>query len=203
MRGYQKEKLNFPGITYYDNTNYKTNNILSSLFYAEKAMEEGFIVSYCDILYSKDVVQKLLDSPHDISLIIDTEWADRYVGRTHHPTDEAELACVENGKVTRLSKFFNPDSAYGEFIGLAKFTKKGAEIFRRNYHRAMNNKWCKFENRFHDAKSIDAAYLTDMIQELIDRGYPVHSIDIQNHWVEIDTAQDYEYAKNLVKTGKL
>ena len=203
VRGYQKEKINFPNITYYENPNYSENNILASLFYAEETMEEGFIFSYCDIIYTKKIVQKLLDSPYDISLIIDIAWAKRYEGRTQHPTDEAELACVVNGKVTRLSKFFNPEAAYGEFIGLAKFSEKGAEILRRNYHRAKKNKWCKYEGRFHDAISIDKAYLTDMIQELILRGYPVHSIDIQKGWVEIDTEQDFEYAKQLIKRGIL
>ena len=203
VRGYQKEKINFPNISYYDNLNYSENNILASLFYAEEAMEEGFIFSYSDIIYTKEIVQKLLDSPYDISLVIDTVWAKRYEGRTQHPTDEAELACVVNGMVTRLSKFFNPEVAYGEFIGLAKFSKKGAEILRRNYHRAKESKWCKYEGRFHDAISIDKAYLTDMIQELILREYPVHSIDIQGGWVEVDTVQDLEYAKQLFMRGIL
>lgn len=203
VRGYEKEKFTFPNITYFDNDNYRENNILSSLFYAEEAMGDGFIFSYCDILYSKEIVQKLLDSPHDINLIIDTAWAKRYEGRTDHPTDEAELACVENGLVTHLSKFFNPDVAYGEFIGLAKFSKKGAEILRRNYRRVRENKWCKYEGRFHDATGLDYAYLTDMILELILRGYPVHSVDIQNGWVEMDTMQDFEYAKELIKQGIL
>ncbi|MFX1255625.1 MAG: NTP transferase domain-containing protein [Promethearchaeota archaeon] len=203
VRGYQKEKINFPNITYYNNLDYQNNNILESLFYAEEAMNEGFLFSYCDILYNKEVVQKLLDSPHAISLVIDTNWAKRYQGRTDHPTDEAELVCVTDGKVTRLSKFFNPDAAYGEFIGLAKFSRKGAEILRRNYHRAKENKYCRYEGRFHDAVSIKNAYLTDMIQELIWRGYPVYPVDIQNNWVEIDTEQDFEYAKQMIKQGLL
>ena len=203
VRGYKKEQITLPNITYFDNDNYENNNILESMFYAEEAMDEGFIFTYCDILYSKEVVQKLLDAPHDINLIIDTAWAKRYEGRTDHPTDEAELALVENGLVSRLSKFYNPDDAYGEFIGLAKFSKKGAEILRRNYYRAKENKTCKFEGRFHDATSFELAYLTDMVQELIFRGFPVHSVDIEGEWVEIDTAQDYEYAKNMVKKGIL
>lgn len=205
VRGYLKEYIDYPDITYFDNNEYMDNNILVSLFYAEDFMEdpEGFIFSYCDILYTKDVVKKLLDSPHDICLIIDTDWAKRYKGRTDHPTDEAELACVENGIVTRLSKFFNPDAAYGEFIGLAKFSQRGAEILRRNYHRARKNKWTKFNGRFHDATKMKYAYLTDMIQELIARGYPVHSVDIQNNWVEIDTMQDYDYAKEMIQKGIL
>ncbi|MHA1979358.1 MAG: hypothetical protein ACW98I_20825 [Candidatus Hodarchaeales archaeon] len=50
---------------------------------------------------------------------------------------------------------------------------------------------------------MDFAYLTDMILELILRGYPIHTVDIQNHWVEMDTVQDFEYAKAMIKKGLL
>ena len=203
VRGFEKEQIDLPNVTYFDNDQYFETNILHSLMLAEDFMDEGFIVSYCDILYTSDVVQKLLDSPHDISIVVDTTWRARYEGRTDHPTDEAELAVVENSIVTHLSKFFNPDVAYGESIGLKKFTEKGAEILRRNYHRMMENKWTKYTGRFHDATQVEFAYLTDMILELILRGYPVHSVDIQNQWVEMDTVQDFEYAKEMIKKGLL
>jgi phosphoenolpyruvate phosphomutase len=112
---------------------------------------------------------------------------------------------VNDNKVTTISKFFNPDIAYGEFVGIAKFSKKGAEILRRNYHRAKENKTCRFadNHRFHDARTFKKAYLTDMIQELIDRGYPIHAIPIRNGWVEIDTEQDFEYTSKLIREGKI
>jgi choline kinase len=203
IRGYQKETINLPNIRYYDNDDFYNNNILESLFYAESEMVDEFIFTYSDILYSKEVVQKLLKSPHDFSLVIDTDWEIRYEGRTKHPTDEAELALVTDGKVTHLSKFFNPDIAYGEFIGLCKISKKGAEIFTRNYNRAKYNKTCKYAGRFHDATTFEKAYLTDMFEELIFRGYPIYSVDIQGKWVELDTDQDYEFAKQLIKEGKI
>ena len=200
VRGYEKWKLNLPIVKYCDNDNYCENNILESLFYAEKHMKDGFIFSYSDIIYSKEIVQKLLDSPYDISLVVDTEWRDRYKNRDNHPTDQAELVYADNiisGKITKISKFFNPETAFGEFIGLAKFSKKGAEIIIRNYHHSLN--W--YKGRFQDAVSIRMAYLTDMIQELILRGYPIHIVDIRKGWVEIDTLQDLEYAKDLIRRG--
>ncbi len=203
IRGYQKETINLPNIKYYDNDDFYNNNILESLFYAEPEMDDEFIFTYSDILYSKEVVQKLLDSAHDFSLVVDTAWRERYEGRTKHPTDEAELVLVKEGKITHLSKFYNPNVAYGEFIGLGKFSKKGAEIFTRNYNRAKNNKTCKFAGRFHDAITIEKAYLTDMFEELICRGYSIYSVDIERGWVELDTDQDYEYAKQLIKEGKI
>jgi phosphoenolpyruvate phosphomutase len=203
VRGYQKEKFTMTDVTYYDNDRCWETNMLYSLMLAEDFMEGGCIVSYCDILYTSDVVQKLLDSPHDISIVVDTEWRERYEGRTDHPTDEAELAVVENGLVKHLSKFYNPDAAYGESIGLKKFSAKGAEIFRRNFHRMTENKWTKYTGRFQDSTCVDYAYLTDMILELIMRGYSIHSVDIQKNWVEMDTVQDFEYAKRMVQQGLL
>lgn len=43
VRGYKGKMINFPGIKYYENTDYESNNILNSLFYAEKEMDEEFI----------------------------------------------------------------------------------------------------------------------------------------------------------------
>lgn len=201
VKGHKSDAINYPNIKYYYNPNYLENNILTSLFYAEKEMRDGFIFSYSDILYSASVLRKLLQSKEDMSLVIDVDWAQRYKGRTLHPIDEAELVVVEDGKVVKISKFMNPAVAYGEFIGLAKFTRKGVETLIRNYKRIRANKWCGFKahHRFQDAVSIDKAYLTDMLQELINRGYPIHSVDINGGWLEIDTSQDLQIARRIWK----
>lgn len=201
VKGYKSDAINYPNIKYYYNPNYLENNILASLFYAEKEMRDGFIFSYSDILYSASVLRKLLQSKEDMSLVIDVDWAQRYKGRTLHPIDEAELVVVEDSKVVKISKFMNPAIAYGEFIGLAKFARKGVETLIRNYKRIRANKWCGFKahHRFQDAVSIDKAYLTDMLQELINRGYPIHSVDINGGWLEIDTSQDLQIARRIWK----
>ena len=205
VRGYQKDKFTLPNIKYFDNDAYTDNNILESLFYAEEAMEDGFIFTYADSVFSKDIFQRILDVPYDICICVEPNWKSRYENRDEHPTDEAELVKIKNGKIVSISKFCNPDAFDGEFIGVAKFTKNGAEILRRNFHRAKESKSCRFAEgqRFHDAVSIQKAYLTDLFQELIDRGYPIHAVMVNHGWVEIDTQQDYEYAQQLIKDGKL
>lgn len=35
IKGYKKEKIDYPGIKYYINDNYQNNNILNSLFYTD------------------------------------------------------------------------------------------------------------------------------------------------------------------------
>ena len=193
VRGYKSENLTYSNIRYYENTNYMHNNILGSLFYADAEMDDEFIFSYSDILYSPDVVRKLMDSPADISIVVDIEWASHYLGRTQHPVTEAELAAAENDRIIRIGKdIVLPGEAYGEFIGLAKLSKQGAGILKTTYHDVLEK---TAGGRFQNASSVEKAYLTDMIQELIDRGYIVASVGIKGGWMEIDTPEDLAKAQ--------
>ena len=46
IRGYKKEKINYKGLRYFENKDYKNNNILNSIFYAEKIINGNIIISY-------------------------------------------------------------------------------------------------------------------------------------------------------------
>jgi choline kinase len=119
VRGYHSNLINYPNVTYYQNSNFRKNNILRSLFYAEDEMNDDFIFSYSDILYSKEIVRKLVYSEADIALVVDVNWIEHYEGRDLHPISEAELVKVENGRVVKIGKdVVSPEEAHGEFIGL-------------------------------------------------------------------------------------
>ena len=195
VRGYHSNLINYPNVTYYQNPNFRQNNILRSLFYAEDEMTDDFVFSYSDILYSKEIVTKLIRSEADIALIVDVNWLEHYKGRDLHPVSEAELVKVENGRVVKIGKdVVSPEEAYGEFIGLAKFTRSGAEVMRAAYHRAAEE---RPTSPFHHAASLEKAYMTDMLQELVDTGSVVESVDINGDWMEIDTPQDLARAQEL------
>ncbi len=129
----------------------------------------------------------------DISIVVDTDWLSHYKGRDQHPVTEAELVAVEGNRVSRIGKdVVLPDEAYGEFIGLAKFSQRGAGILRAVFHAVVDE---SSDGGFQQAASVEKAYLTDMLQELIDQGHVVNSIDIRGGWQEIDTPQDLERAR--------
>ena len=195
VKGYCGHMIDYRDVTYYDNTDFSNNNILRSLFYAEDEMTDDFIFSYSDILYSGDVVAGLVKNEGDVVLTVDANWKQAYEGRHMHPISEAELVKVEDGLVKRIGKdVVVPGEAYGEFIGLAKFTKSGAETMKSTYHRIAKS--CSGQP-FQHAISLEKAYLTDMIQELIDHGVSVHSYDISGGWMEIETPQDLDRARTL------
>ncbi|TET16221.1 MAG: phosphocholine cytidylyltransferase family protein [Dehalococcoidia bacterium] len=190
VRGYQGDKIKYPAIRYYENRDYQNTGILRSLFYAEGEMDDEFIFCYSDILYTKEVLELLLRDQSDISLVVDTDWESHYHQRRQHPVSEAELVRVEGDRITQIGRNILPsDDVYGEFIGLAKFSKKGAEILRANYEWAIQSYKAR---AFHRAPSLDKAYFTDMIQELLDQGYPVCHVDIRGGWAEIDTMEDFD-----------
>lgn len=193
VRGHCSHLVNYPNLTYYENPHFEETNMLTSLFCAELEMNDGFLFSYSDILYGSEIVARLIDSEADIALIVDVNWIQRYEGRDQHPISEAELVEVENGKVVRTGKgIISPQEAHGEFIGLAKFTKSGAEAMKAAYHRVAE----EHPNApFHQADCLEKAYLTDMIQELADIGSVVTTVDIEGGWMEIDTLQDLSEAQ--------
>jgi len=39
-------------------------------------------------------------------------------------------------------------------------------------------------------KSVEMAYMTDLLQAIIDAGYPVNAIPVYGGWVEVDTVSD-------------
>ena len=193
VRGYKKEKINYKDIKYFENKDYKNNNILNSIFYAEKVVNGNIIISYSDILFDKSVVERTLKSDHDISVVVDIDWRGYYVGRKDHPISEAENVIFNsNNEVEKIGKInTGNEEVHGEFIGMIKLSNRGTEIFKEHFHRLKKIYWNK---PFQRAKIFQKAYLTDFLQELVDIGIKVHCVIIESGWKEIDTVEDYKKA---------
>ena len=193
IKGYKKEKINYKGIKYFENTDFKNNNILNSIFYAEKIINGNIIISYSDILFDASVVQRTLDSDHDISVVVDIDWRGYYVGRKDHPISEAENVIFNsNNEVEKIGKInTGNEDVHGEFIGMIKLSNRGTEIFKQHFNRLKKIYWNK---PFQRSKIFQKAYLTDFIQELVDIGVKVHCVIIESGWKEIDTVEDYKKA---------
>lgn len=196
--GYQIDKVraDYPQFTFRHNDDWPNNNILRSLFYAEDRMDEPFICCYSDILFSADVVRRVQSSDADISLVVDTDWLTRYEHRTEHPSDDAEKATVQNGRVTCVHRDLKESESHGEYIGVAKFSAAGASRLKEHYHVAREAYSGK---PFREAKLFEKAYLIHLLQEMIEAGEEMVHVDTPGEYIEIDTQQDFEYAQNVWK----
>jgi choline kinase len=194
--GYQIDKVRqaYPHLTFRHNVAWEHNNILASLMYAEDQMHEPFVCCYSDILFTADVVRRLLASPADIALVIDTQWRDRYVHRTEHPEDDAEKAAVSNGLITRIHRNLDPAQAHGEYIGVAKFSAAGAAALCDHYHRCRE----RYAGQpFREARTFEKAYLIHLFQEMIEAGVSLAAVDTPGGYLEIDTQQDFDLARRF------
>ena len=193
VRGFKKEKINYKGLNYYDNTDYHNNNILNSLFYAEEAISGNVVISYSDILFDTSVVSRLLESNADISIVVDIDWRGYYIGRQDHPVEEAEKVIFDaNNEVLKIGKVITTkQDVYGEFIGMLKLSPRGSEIIKLHFNRAKKIFWDK---PFQRSQTFQKAYITDLIQDMVDMGVSIHCVIIERGWKEIDTVEDYEKA---------
>jgi choline kinase len=191
VKGYKKEMITYPGITYYINDDYENNNILHSLFYAEKEMNDEFMAAYSDIFYTKEIVARLLKSRADLSIVVDIDWRPYYKGRTGHPIAEAENVVFDaDNNVVKIGKIMpDKDAVHGEFIGMMKCSKKGATVFKNYFHRLKETSSGK---PFQRAPVFEKAYLTDIFQDMADCGVKINCVIIEKGWAEIDTVQDYQ-----------
>ena len=111
---------------------------------------------------------------------------------------EGKNVLIENYKVVRLGKNITeclPNQKIGEFLGIIKLSKKGAMYFLEKYLKLKNS----HKGVFHSSPSFQKAYLTDMLQEIVDSKIIVDPIITKGLWMEIDTTEDLKRAENLLK----
>jgi choline kinase len=209
IRGYRGDVLEpfaralVPRETFVDNTAWQTNNVLLSLACARAYLDRPCLISYSDILFTPAVARAAAASDADIALVIDREFRAIYHGRTQHPLDEGEVAdLMPDGSVARVGKrALPPAEAIGEFIGLTKLGERGAATVAR----ALDALARRYDGRDHEpfqrAAAYRNAYLTDLWQDLIDRGIRLDPVLIAGSWREIDTEQDLDRARQLVDSA--
>ena len=196
ITGPYSEKFYIPDLTYIKDKNFHEHDILGSLMEAKEFIKDDVLISYSDILFDKEILEQILNNKSDIAIAVDLDWEKSYIGRTLHPKSEAENVLLdESQNLVQIRKNIQESSTgiVGEFLGILKLSKLGAQIFVEKYEKLFKN----HEGGFHNAPSLKKSYLTDMIQELIDSKIVISPIAISGKWCEIDTIQDLENAKKI------
>ena len=192
--GYLKEVVSreYPEFIMVSNPDWASTNILFSLLCARDHLRGGFYGTYTDTVYRADAVGRLRDSPHDITLVMDTRWRERYRYRSQHPEQDGEKMLAAGGRVTRVSREIEPDKASGEFTGLFKMTGAGAARFLDFHDRLLAE--LGTDGTFADSRPFRMAYLIHQLDRMIQDGIEVHCVAVPGDYHEIDTLEDYDLA---------
>ena len=195
ITGIHDEKFGIENVHYIKDHYYNEHDILGSLMKAKDFLKNDVLVLYADIIFELKILKQILDSKGDISIAIDMTWEKMYEGRTEHPKSEAENVQLNKAKkIIKIKKNIkNENNDVGEFLGIVKFSPYGSGLFVKQYEELIKT----HVGTFQQAPSVLKAYLTDMIQELVDSKIDVEPVIISGKWYEIDTAQDLERAQKI------
>lgn len=129
VTGYKKEVIDYDNITFFSNPDFSSTNMVETLFCANKVMFDNIIVSYGDIIYEKSVLDSLISSNDEISVVVDQNWKDLWELRFKNPLDDAEsLEIDSSGNISEIGqKVTDFSKIHGQFIGLMKFQGNGLE----------------------------------------------------------------------------
>ncbi len=202
VRGYKKEQIALPNVRYYDNDAFEESGEIESLLRAGAELSGTVIVMYGDILFDRAIVERLLQSPDDITIVCDRSWPDTRAGReasgadlvVETPTPRRHHRFLADEQVVRVAEIgaaLDPVSATAEFIGMAKLSPRGCQTLGEVYRELLAR---GTDVAVHEAASLRTAKLTDLLQEVIRRGHPIASVGIYQGWLEVDTFDDYRRA---------
>lgn len=185
VRGYKPEALRCEGLRFYDNPRYLETNMVYTLFCARPELEGDVIISYSDIVYTRGVVARLLQSTADFAVVVDRDWRRLWQERMDDPLDDAETLRLDaRGRIIELGKKARSYADIeGQYIGLLKVSAaawRELRVFYDNLDR----------NAEYDGKSFENMYMTSFVQAVIDRLMPVAAVPIHGGWLEIDVPSD-------------
>ena len=184
-----------PGVKTVRNEDFQNNNILFSLMYADRELDDDVVIAYSDIFFDRSVAERLLAATGDILVVADTDWRRIYVDRADNPSDQAEKAALRDGRVRKIGKHLPEAEGDAEFIGLFRLSREGCAVWKRVFADVVKNLDGK---PFQAAPLLKKAYVSDFLQELIDRGQAVVPVLIQGGWREIDTVEDFRKAGGVM-----
>lgn len=196
VAGYKKEAIfsNYKDkkMKYCVNEDFERTNMVSSLFCAESEFDDDIIISYSDIIYTPEVLRRLIQIEDDVSVVVDLNWRKLWELRMDNPLSDAETMKIDRGgNIIELGrKTDNYEDIQGQYIGLIKIRKNILSEVVDLYKNTLD------KTATYDGKDYDNMYMTSFIQLIIDRLTPVKAVFIKGGWIEVDSIQDLEKYHN-------
>ena len=203
VSGYQPEKINIENVKYYHNPDYANTNMVETLFCAEKELDDDVLICYADIIYEPKILNTIINANVDVGVTVDKDYWEYWQARSEEPEKDMESLVIKNNNIIELGDTkCGRDKAQFRYVGLIKFSKKGAARLKQVYHHHKQQSFHKDEPWLR-SKSFKKAYMTCMLQAIINAGQEVKPMIIERGWLEFDTVEDYEKYNLWLKEGSL
>ncbi len=185
IKGYLPDKINVEGARCYVNADYASTNMVHTLFCAEDELAGDVLISYSDIIYTKEAIAPLLACDKDFAVLVDKNWRSLWERRMENPLEDAEtLKLNPNGDIIEIGKKAESyDDIEGQYMGLIKISGSAISQVREFYHSLDSD-------GDYDGKNFRNMYMTSFIQRIADDLMPVRAVYSDGAWLEVDTLDD-------------
>ena len=202
--GYLGNMIKIPKITYFENTNYQNTNMLETLFCAKSQLTDSVIVSYGDIIFEEKILNALINSDDDVSVVVDKNWKQYWSLRFKNPLDDAESLILDDyGFIREIGQKTNDiNKIQAQYIGLMKFSGEGLAKIKTMYEK-FKKMSKNGTNPLNPNLSFEKSFLTDFFQALITEGCNLKAVPINGGWLELDSLNDYNLYKKMHDTHEL
>jgi len=193
VRGYKKEAVNLPNLSYVDNNDFAETGELDSLLKAlrsSKGRAKNTIISYGDVLFNKYIPQSLCQETDDYVIFVDSNWQEqtsyaRLGGFTECTIPNSRKAFNAKIYLKQLGNNIPKESIHGVWMGFLKVSPSAAshitDIIVEMLAKQANRK----------------AGIPQLLQELLKRQYPIRVLYTVGHWLDINSIEDVVQAGNF------
>lgn len=195
VRGYKKESIALSEVHLVDNERYDETGEAASLACAIEQLDGPCLVSYGDILFRRYILDRLIEAPAPITLVVDARWRERRDSAAGRVVDRVRcsrpftgdyLEDEEPAELLDIGPEVPEEAAMGEWIGLVKLNTLGASALR-----------AELEALRHEGV-LDQASLPDVFARLVKREQRIAVLYITGHWLDVDDALDLATARNFL-----
>ncbi len=162
----KKKKLNF-----IHNKSWEKCNSVGSLLKNNFSTGRDLLVSYSDVVYRSNLINKLTKSKNDIVIGLDSNWFHRYEGRSKDDILKAELIVKRGENLYQIK--FNKKEIFYEFTGIVKFSSNVVNFIIEN-KKEINKNWS----------------IPNLIIFLQKNKFKIDYEDCEGDWAELNAPQD-------------
>ncbi|MDJ0391105.1 phosphoenolpyruvate mutase [Roseomonas sp. E05] len=189
VRGDRKEAVALQGARLLDNDRHAETGEAWSLACAREAIRGETVVVYGDVLFRRYILDSLLTSSADVVIAVDT------LAATHPTPGPRDLVAADHrfsgdylddqpAHLRRMGADLAPGEVCGEWMGLARFSARGAA-------------WLREEIAALEAEGLlERADMPLLLTRLAAR-HPVRVKYFTGHWLDVDTLTDLAEARNF------
>ncbi|MEQ1625779.1 MAG: phosphoenolpyruvate mutase [Nitrospira sp.] len=186
VRGYKKETVNLPNLTYVDNDDYADTGELVSLLKAlqsRKGRAQQTLISYGDVLFNKYIPQSLCQESDDCVIFLDSNWREqtRYArlgGFAECTVPNSRRAFNVKVYLKHLGNEIPEANTHGVWMGFLKVSPVAATLLTT----VITDLLAQPGNR--------KATIPQLIQELLTRQQPIRVLYTVGHWLDINSLDD-------------